>query len=105
MKEFEYDAFNTKSLSMSFKCPRCGESIEDVEVYVPKPNLAAEKNRESQSDDSEIINCDKCNEEFDVFLSSSLGGGYGEISIPDEGCDFVVTENYEDYIDDHIETI
>lgn len=57
-------------MDISFLCD-CGEQIEET-VYVPMPNFAAEKNKDSGSEHFEEICCEACDKEHEVYVTNTF---------------------------------
>ena len=57
-------------MDISFLCD-CGEQIEET-VYVPMPNFAAEKNKDSGSEHFEEICCESCDKEHEVYVTNTF---------------------------------
>lgn len=57
-------------MDISFSCG-CGERIEET-VFVPMPNFAAEKNKDSGSENYEEINCKSCDKEHEIHVINTF---------------------------------
>ncbi|MCG3809763.1 hypothetical protein I3252_09745 [Psychrobacter sp. Ps4] len=57
-------------MDISFSC-ECGEQIEET-VYVPMPNFAAEKNKDSGSEHYEEICCEVCDKEHEICVVNTF---------------------------------
>lgn len=89
---FEYDAFNSQSLSVSFKCPKCDNELESEEISIPQPDLTADTHSDSQTDEFDSIYCENCDETYEISLHSTLGGGTAYIQGIDDGTEVEVKE-------------
>lgn len=89
---FEYDAFNSQSLSVSFKCPKCDNELESEEISIPQPDLTADTHRDSQKDEFDSIYCEDCGETYEISLHSTLGGGTAYIQGIDDETEVEVKE-------------
>lgn len=92
MYTFEYDAFNSQSLSVSFKCPKCENELESEEIPIPQPDLTADTHSDSQTDEFDTIYCEDCNETYEISLHSTLGGGTAYIQGIDNETEVEVKE-------------
>lgn len=88
---FEYDAFNSQSLSVSFKCPKCDNELESEEISIPHPDLTADTHSDSQTDEFDTIYCN-CGEDYEISLHSTLGGGTAYIQGIDDETEVEVKE-------------
>lgn len=57
-------------MDISFLC-ECGEQIKET-VFVPMPNFAAEKSKDSGSEHYEEIHCDKCHKEHEIYVVNTF---------------------------------
>lgn len=57
-------------MDISFLC-ECGNQIEET-VYVPMPNFAAEKNKDSGSEHFEEICCEACDKEHEIYVVNTF---------------------------------
>lgn len=89
---FEYDAFNTKSLSVKFKCQKCKSELISEEISIPQADLAADTHRDSQRDEFDTIYCENCDETYEISLHSSLGSGTAYIEGIDDETEVEVKE-------------
>ncbi|MFL0862786.1 hypothetical protein [Vibrio parahaemolyticus] len=64
-------------MDISFGC-RCSHHIEAT-VYVPAPDFMAEKSRDSTSEHWEEIECEKCGDMYEAYITNSFS--YAECSI------------------------
>lgn len=108
MIQVSIDVFNTRWISIKFKCSKCSEEFETDAIGIPSPYFSAESARDSFSENSETSLCPNCNKEFTITALSSFTGGYIDIDA-DENEIVVVVEHlekeYERYIDGQIESI
>lgn len=69
---------------VAFPCPECGQQIEE-EIYVPEPNYAAERSRDSTVEHEEYVTCTNCEKEYTVDVFNSFGGL--DISVSGVSCE------------------
>lgn len=72
-----FNPFLTKSITFCYNCVKCGTEIEEMTTGIPKPKMDAEKDTHNATVDMDIfeIVCPKCEEIYNVQLSSSILAG------------------------------
>lgn len=65
------------------------------EISVPEPNYMAEQSRDSQVEQEDVAVCGNCQNEFEIILYVSFGGGQGEIKGLPAGFDVELIETYD----------
>lgn len=83
-----------ESITISFRCPNCGEEVVSDSLLVPSPNFAAENNSDSMNYEVEEVICDNCGHECNVTIYNAMYGGEVEV----EGVDNLSVE--EEYAED-----
>lgn len=58
-------------MDISFECDKCAHWVETM-VYVPYPDLMAEKNKDSQVEVEAEVYCDACGHEHQVIVSNTF---------------------------------
>lgn len=78
MASFDYNLIS-EYLTVSYKCPECGEITTSDAMYVPKPNYYAEKARDSENSEDYEATCENCGSATPVYLYTRYDGGYGDM--------------------------
>lgn len=105
MKYFSFDPFGNESLTVTFRCDKCGTEVISDEIVIPSPNYAAESATDSQTQEEGYAICDNCHKQFDVDIFSTYAGGDGSISELNEDHVVEVTEYAQPYYEEQYEAI
>lgn len=109
MASFDYNPI-ADSIKILWVCPECGH--ENCSEFIPpKPNLAADTDRESQNSEWFEEVCANCDHQINVTLCTGMWSSYGEIDVDDENLkwvdDVIDSDDYYDnemYLESHTET-
>lgn len=74
MASFEYSSIAVY-VTVTYKCPHCGEENTTQAFPVPALDLMAESHHDSINSDMFETNCENCGELFDVTLATGIYGG------------------------------
>lgn len=102
-----FSPFGTSFIELEFECDSCHHIIKTDAFAVPMPNFMAEKASDSYSTNDEWTVCESCGKEFNVDINAGYGDGYVEVYEIDDNTLIKVTEiseEYDKYIDEQIET-
>lgn len=100
MAFFEYNPI-ASYVSIKFKCPKCGKTIETDAFSVPAPDFSAESHSSSINSDYYEVECDECGESYDLTLGTGIYGGEGDL---DEVEDILeVNEHFPKEDDEYLE--
>lgn len=102
-----FSPFGTAFIELEFECDNCHQIIKTDGFAVPMPNFMAEKASDSYSTNDEWTVCQNCGKEFNVDIHAGYGDGYVEIyEIASETPIKIteISEEYDEYIDEQIET-
>jgi hypothetical protein len=79
MSHFEFNPWGAESIILEFDCDNCGNHVASERIFVPAPNYAAERSRDSQVEEEGHAICSQCDKQFDIDIYVSFGGGNGTI--------------------------
>lgn len=67
------ESFNSMvdGITISFKCPYCGNEVQYEIGYLPSPDWGADTAADSENSDDENICCDQCGHNYcvDIFMN------------------------------------
>ena len=87
----------SKTITINFTCPYCGEEVVSEALYVPTPNFEVENDSDSMNYEIYKVVCGKCGHGFQTTIYNSMYGG--EVNV--EGV--LDVEIYEDYDEEDYE--
>lgn len=90
MASFEFNPLS-ESVTVTYFCPCCGHENTNT-FLVPIPDFTAERSRDCINQDYADARCEKCNETFNVVLTTGFYGGDGEMG------DVEIITKVEDHI-------
>lgn len=106
-----FSSFGYKSVIVKFLCDNCQNEVESDEIFIPSPNLLAERNSDSYNENDGYAVCDNCNKEYDIYVHAGFSDGYVEVfDIDDENIFIESIANEDDieldnYINEHYDAI
>lgn len=103
MASFEYNP-TAESLTITFRC-KCGEEITTEALSIPLPNFSCDTDDSSSESEYNECSCEKCGKQYDITLTSSISGGFGDISDLDEENLMNVEETYSEEDDEYYENL
>lgn len=103
MASFEYNP-TAESLTITFRC-KCGETITTEALNIPLPDFSSDTDDDSSKSEYNECNCEKCDMQYDITLTSSISGGFGDISDLDEENLLNVEEFYSEEDEEYFEKL
>ena len=97
MSYFDFNSFDTKSITIEFKCDNCGAVVISDDIFIPSPNYNAERVSDSQVEEEAWVNCNSCEKEFEIYIYVTYAGGSGEVHNLSKDQDVTVNEIREDF--------
>ena len=100
MANFEYSPF-ASHVTITFKCPKCGVEQTTDALSVPTPDFLSETHHDSINSDYFEVQCENCDELFEVMLATGIYGGEGEMNGVNEiiNIDEEIPGDDDDYYD------
>jgi transcription elongation factor Elf1 len=92
MKSFTFNPFGNQSLTVTFDCDVCSNSVTSEEIGIPSPDYTADTANASQNDEEGYAVCNKCEKQFDITIYTTYAGGDGQIEGLSESHNVVVNE-------------
>lgn len=78
MASFEYNPI-ADSLTLTIRC-KCGKVVKTDTFNIPLPDFSGDNHSDSCHTEDYEYNCENCDELYQVTLTSSISGGFGDIS-------------------------
>lgn len=103
MASFEYNPI-AESLTLTIRC-KCGNEVTTDAFNIPLPNFSGDNHADSCNDDEYEYNCEECEELYQVVLTSSISGGFGDISELEQEDLLNVEENYSNEENEYYENM
>ncbi|WP_353078216.1 hypothetical protein [Flavobacterium sp.] len=102
-----FSPFGTAFVKLEFECDNCHNIIKTYGFGVPPPNFMADKASDSYNSNEDYTVCDHCGKEYNIEVNAGYADGYVEIYEIDDKTLIKITEideEYDEYIDEQIET-
>jgi len=106
-----FSPFGYKSVIVKFLCNNCQNEVDSEEIYIPHPNLQADRNSDSYNENDGYAVCDNCNKEYDIYVHAGFSDGYVEVFGVDDENIYIESLADEDdieldnYINEHYNAI
>lgn len=101
MASFEYSPV-AESLKVIFRC-KCGVEITTESLDIPLPDFSSDTDDDSNKSEYFECSCIECDREYDITLTSSISGGFGDIYDLDEEDILKVEETFSEEENEYYE--